>query len=471
MRKTLKSNLCIAASVLALSLGMGAPAFAQETAPTLQALQDQINTLQKQLAQLQAAQTKSAKEATAKEAKATKATVATTSNAVTVDEKGAFKLPNGTTIKLGGYVKLDVLHDLSERPALLSSADSAGSDYPIFSQIPTSADTNVYGRRKGSTRIDARQTRLVVASSTPTSYGPFETYIETDFFGNSPAYSALATNSYGLRLRRAYGTFYGFTVGQNWTTFLDVAAVPETLDITGPAGAASIRQAQIRYTYDFGNGHSLTAAIENPETDVTTTANSMASTVINHYPDVIGVWKYQSDWGHINARALVRNLAVKNNPGSAVVEDNKWGYGVAASGKWKPFLGEKEAYAKDNLLLSVGGGTGIGRYIAEAAGLAGILTASNDIDLLTTWGGYAGYQHFWTDALRSSVAYGHSQTDQNALMAAAAQKSADSVHANLIWSPIPSMDVGFEYIWGHRTVHNDAKGYMNRLQASATYRF
>ncbi|MFA5041245.1 MAG: DcaP family trimeric outer membrane transporter [Bdellovibrionales bacterium] len=465
MRKMSKSHLCIAASVLALAVGVGVPAHAQESSTALQAMQEQINTLQKQLAQIQAAQ--------AKAEKATKVAApkkAAPSNVVTVDDKGAFVLPGtGTTIKLGGFIKASVVHDLSARPTLASTQDSTTTDGTSFNTIPTSADTgNLAGRRSNTTRFTARETRLNLTTKTPTSYGPFETVIEMDFYGAGG--TATATNSYNPRLRRAYGSFYGFLVGQEWTTFADLQTKPETFDVNGPAAQPAIRQPMIRYTHDFKDGNVLAVALENPETDIGA-AGATTPTTINNYPDMILSWKYSSDWGHIAARALGRNLAIDSIPAAAKYEQNKWGYGLAASGKWKPFRAESGAFSKDNILFMVEGGRGIGRYLAEAANLAAVTDANTDMYLLNSWGGNVTYQHFWTDALRSSFVYGYAYTEQKSFMDANAQKSADSVHANLIWSPVPAFDVGLEYIWGHRVVHNNAQGYMNRLQATAIYRF
>jgi hypothetical protein len=261
-------------------------------------------------------------------------------------------------------------------------------------------------------------------------------------------------------------------IGQEWSTFVDLdqSPAPILLDFNGPAGQTAMRQAMVRYTYDLKNGNTVFAAIENPETDVDVASG--AATAINHYPDLIAGWKHKAGWGHFGLRGLVRNLAVENAPGEATTYDkNKWGYGLAASGRWYPFQNDKAAYAKDSFLFLIQGGTGIGRYIAEGISLAGATDANKDLHLLTSWGGNVGYQHFWTDGLRSTVVYGHSQTKLDSFMVAGTHESSDSVHANLIWSPVPSVDLGVEYIWGHAVDKDDAQGFMNRLQMSAAYRF
>jgi hypothetical protein len=94
--------------------------------------------------------------------------------------------------------------------------------------------------------MHAKQTRLGLFTNTTTDYGKFNTRIETDFYGSGG--NQTASNSYGLRLRRAYGELGNLLVGQEWSTFIDLASYPETIDFGGPAGSLFVRQAQIRWT-------------------------------------------------------------------------------------------------------------------------------------------------------------------------------------------------------------------------------
>jgi hypothetical protein len=42
---------------------------------------------------------------------------------------------------------------------------------------------------------------------------------------------------------------------------------------------------------------------------------------------------------------------------------------------------------------------------------------------------------------------------------------------NLIWSPVPQIDTGIEYIRESRTIENGQHGDINRAQLSARFRF
>ncbi len=52
-----------------------------------------------------------------------------------------------------------------------------------------------------------------------------------------------------------------------------------------------------------------------------------------------------------------------------------------------------------------------------------------------------------------------------------ATKSVQSVHLNVIYSPLPKVDVGVEYMRGKREVESGADGNLDRLQFMVKYSF
>ena len=50
-------------------------------------------------------------------------------------------------------------------------------------------------------------------------------------------------------------------------------------------------------------------------------------------------------------------------------------------------------------------------------------------------------------------------------------KGAQSAHLNLIYTPLPKLDLGAELIWGQRELENGDRGELNRLQTHVTYNF
>ena len=58
-----------------------------------------------------------------------------------------------------------------------------------------------------------------------------------------------------------------------------------------------------------------------------------------------------------------------------------------------------------------------------------------------------------------------------AAQSGAMNKTLKTFHANLIWNPVSSVDVGLEYMWGERTVVNNGHGTENVLISKFAFRF
>jgi len=362
---------------------------------------------------------------------------------------GYFQIPGTRTgLKLSGYVKLDAYDDIKG-----NFGDSAATN---FAAIPRDGSTEAH--RNGRVALTAQETRLKLESSTDTDQvGEVKTVVEGDFYGSGNVF----------RLRHAYVTGAGWTAGQTWTTFADLdSGSPETLEFNGPVGWTALRQAQLRYSTKAGPG-TLDLAIEAPSSDLDGT--NVKS--INRAPDLVARYSDDTSWGHYGVAALGRYLSsdagVANQRADALV------YGLLAGAKINIF-------GKDALNFQAIGGNGIVRYLEQGndVGKSAVLV-NNTIKPIEVWGGTIGYAHFWTDALRSNVAYGyeHFSTPSGGTSSIS---SLSSVHANLIWSPIEHADVGIEYIYGQleaskRTTDSNGStadhGSAHRVQTSVKYSF
>jgi hypothetical protein len=97
---------------------------------------------------------------------------------------------------------------------------------------------------------------------------------------------------------------------------------------------------------------------------------------------------------------------------------------------------------------------------------------THDIETNDQYGGFVSYQHFWLDNLRSTVIYSYAERDNDlAYVTDSVDNKYQSAYANLIWSPIPRVNVGLEYIWAYREVENGDDGDMNRVMGSFQYKF
>jgi hypothetical protein len=299
----------------------------------------------------------------------------------------------------------------------------------------------------------------------------------------------------------------GFLAGQANSNFSDPDANPETLDFGGPVGEAGVvRIPQIRYTYAGPWGSAWSASLETPQTDVWTPAGLIhsddnlgqnavtmggtnctvngtnsavpctlgANPTKSSAPDITFASYWSQPWGHVDFRAVGRFLRLNDG---RFVDEKFFGYGGGISGDVKPgWLG----WSKDDFQWQFTVGTGIGRYINDSsnAGLAtnflnttvcgtptpgcsGLQAGSNILAKpINAFGGTVGYQHWWLPNLRSNVAYGIDLYDISSQLigpvaSANANKQVQTVHVNLIWSPVAFIDTGIEYTWGQRkTVAN-----------------
>lgn len=454
MRQLNAKHLILAGCLTcSLALVAGAP---QAKADELSDLKAQIQALTNKVEALQAQQKAQATQMAQQEKAAAPA------NAVTAGSvPGSFKLPGtDTSIKIGGYVKVDGLYHVK-----------GYGNQDFLDTTSTPLDGTAAASKKGNTKLDAKQTRLNVETDTPTGWGNLKTYVEFDFYGSGG--NEQNSNSYGPRLRHAYGELGPFLAGQTDSLFRDTAAEPETLDFGEDSGLNQIRQAQFRYTYQAGNGVSAAVSVENPETEYSTLAGKFrtdtgGTLAFDHLPDLVGALKVKQSWGHLALRGVARQLSLNNGTTTKI---HKGAYGIGVSGNLMTF-------GKDNLLGEFNYGDGIGRYIVDAGGQAAAYNAAtNSLETQTAWGAAIGYQHWWMNNLRSNISGGYTHIDNNSTVfagcsnATCPNKQIETFHINTIWSPIKNFETGIEYIYARRKVENGAKGKEDTIQVSAKYKF
>ena len=97
---------------------------------------------------------------------------------------GTFVIPGiDTRVSIGGYVKGDFIYD---------AIGDIGAD-DLF--VPTTISTSGEDDRRFTAH--ARESRLAVRTTTPSSFGPIKTLFEGDFFGVGPSSGAeVQTNSF-----------------------------------------------------------------------------------------------------------------------------------------------------------------------------------------------------------------------------------------------------------------------------------
>ena len=416
---------------------------------------------------------------------------------------GSFLVPGtNTSIKIGGFAKLAYIFDASGPPqnGIGGTAPPSRADTIGYQNIPLEGQPA--HSLHGSTRFTARQSNVNFDVRTPTAWGELDTFILIDFFGReNVAISASAFANNGnpdtARLVLAYGTLGPLAGGQMLDLWFDGDSLPEVVDPTATAGVMngnSNRQPQIRYTYAGAGGLSAAVAIEQPASEGAAGIGGPFATNniggIERIPDVVARGRLDQAWGHGAVTALYRPDIRVTAPGLA--HATKQGYGIE-------FSGHLNTIGKDTLRGQAMVGRGLGHYLTDfidtgglqANTLTGTTTtgAGEAIDVPLGWGANVSYTHWWTNELRSSIDAGYAYlhvtsaftagltAGQRAAALAGLDKRHYNFDLNLIWSPVPQVDLGIEYDYGSRQTNfallggNSSKGELNRIEAMTVFKF
>jgi hypothetical protein len=422
------------------------------TAVTAPVFADEIDDLKRQVDIL----TKKIEEVEAKQKQQPTAPVP--ANVVTGgDVPGSFKLPGtDTSVKLSGQVKGDFIYDFDAPPV------AGGGDFAVIATAPL--EGTAAHDKQGEARFHAKESRINLATFTPTSWGQLNTVIEGDFFDENTdqVNTEAAANQTSFSLRHAYGELGPFLAGQTWTDFMDITAYGEKVDFTGPAGRTFIRQGQFRYTHTMPDGNLFRVALENPNGDFN---NQTDATLGDTLPDLTANYRIVGTGWHLQFNGLLRQISFEDASAGGLGDDKAIGWDAGLTGAYRL------PGSKDRFTLYTVFGDGVGRYLEGGNTLGASRDASGELDTQFGYGGFATFQHWWTDSVRSNVVGGLSLFDLNAAAPADANESLYSAYLNLIWIPVKEVDIGVEYIWGLREVKDGREGDVNRMQVGTRYRF
>ena len=271
-------GLLLAGTVFGTSILISAPAFADDAQ-----LQQQINSMQRQLQAMQAQLKETKKQASAAAQQAQQTQQAQQQQAqnipanippnlyaadVPIPTKGPPSWFDSIHVSLAGsFIAMEGA--FRER----NEASSGASD-PPFSTIPLQ-NSPLYGENE--LRFSAQQSRIAFKASgdiDPTRH--VKGYFETDFLGAGVTANSRESNSYNPRIRQAYFAYDDdnwhnhFSAGQMWSLLTQnrvgilnsTENVPLTIDAQYVAGFNWARQPAIRYVQDWGQIAWFAVAVE-----------------------------------------------------------------------------------------------------------------------------------------------------------------------------------------------------------------
>ncbi|MEH6386761.1 MAG: hypothetical protein V7772_02680 [Pseudomonas profundi] len=342
------------------------------------------------------------------------------------DGKGV-KIGN-TTVTVGGFIKAD---------AVVASGGDGSANNRTLGQAANfasyAASENADEWRFGSS---IRESRIGLGTRTADVNGhDLITYIEMDFHGSEDGANEFVSNSYNPRVRLAYAQWADWTVGQDVTTFSELAAVPEILNQGKMASFIYARQPLLRYGMDVPGGR-LFAAIENPEDG----GNDQA------YPDVVLRYQVKNDYGVFALAGMARTLEKDS------VDDRSLQGAFSLSARI-PTVG------KDNLKLQYSYGA-LGRYAGlrtfadilstdTTAPGAGGTTEYGELTPAVSYGATVAYQKHWSPKWRSNLSLSQLEmvTNTDAPELGRYFDRSTSAHLNLLYAATPSITLGLEYAY------------------------
>jgi hypothetical protein len=331
------------------------------------------------------------------------------------------------------------------------------------SKIPINCPGDAGCGKDGETIFSVRQTQVQFKGFIPTKAGELKTELSLDLFQPQSASTA-------FRLLNAWATLGNWGVGQYYTLFMNIDVFPNTIDYWGPAGMTFIRNPQIRYTMPYGKGNSLAISLESPGAAIDTGKVALADPGLDirgrtQYPDIIGRWSMERDWGQFQLAGILRNVGYEtistpdNNPSGS-----KTGMGISLNGFYS--LGK----TKDRLTGQLVYGQGIASYMNDG-GVDLAPNGSLQAETVTSLGGFLYFDHYWSEQWSSSIGGSiHRQTNTDGqLFNAFHQGTYSSV--NLLWYPAKNVIGGVELLYGKNEQKDGASGSDSRVQFSAQFRF
>ncbi len=368
---------------------------------------------------------------------------------------------NKFSFAVGGFINLRASYDFN---GTVQNTDFVTTSIPVPGTYAT----------KQQLIMDASTSRFFVAAvANSRALGEIDVYADIDFRGgvgySTGEGSYGVTNRYTPRVRRAYVSFLGLTLGRDITTFCDLNAAPTTIDFQGPNAYSFNYATLIRYTHNFCDDH-LTASIALEQPNVSATYDANFEPIPQRMPDVPMYLQYQFGRkldSHLRVAGVLRDMYAYN----ATTDENTTllGWGVQFSGRLNPvrWMG---------LCFSGTYGEGITPYIQDFTGLGLDFTPDPDnptaIQTMPMYGWQAALNFNFTDRLTATGGYSTARIQKkNGYYADDEVRKTQYMFGNLFYSVTPRFTVACEYLHGTRKNMNCLSNFANRASLMAQFTF
>ncbi len=352
---------------------------------------------------------------------------------------------------IGGFINLRASYDFK---GTMNNMDFVPYDIPM---------TSSWASRQ-RVMMDATTSRIFTKAVVNSSLlGPVVAYMDMDFRGG-------VSQSYQPRLRSAYVSLKGFTLGRDVTTFCDLMSCPTTVDFEGPNAYTFEFSTLLRYEGEFMDKHfRYGVAAEIPV--VSGTYGEHFAPIAQRVPDFPMYLQYA--WGkgresHFRLSAVLRTLYMHDNAKDKNI--SLLGWGIQASGRIK-------CCSFFNLYYNGVYGKGITRYIQDLTG-SGLDFTPNPTDAYSLqstpmWGVQAsGEMNIIPNVLSATGGYSVVKIQhRNGYYAQEQYKRGTYIFGNVFYNLTRNMRLAVEYLHGSRKDVSGQKATANRVSIMAQYNF
>ena len=333
---------------------------------------------------------------------------------------------------------------------------------------------------------------------------PIDGYVDLQVvgFGNTKnevtGYLKIGTNGVNtnLTLQRAYVTWRGLTAGLKLTLFQDdYACQPPTIDPEGPSGCISAATYEVSYKSKSYNGFRFAAGLDVPSYNSSngyyrgpdyytgkdkegkpiqvTNGEKVSATNYDQYIPDVPLWvEYSfSQWNRIRLSGIVRNFLYRD-----LVNDKSrdaLGWGVMLSGNIQPAK-------KWIIYYQFAYGEGIGAYLQDIAGhpysFVPDAKAPGKMKASPMLGANLGVSFNPTSKLQFNAMFSESRIFDVRDYANAQSESLNYKYAlygavNCFYNINSFLQLGVEYLYGHRQTWNIHGADDHRIQTQLSFTF
>ena len=282
--------------------------------------------------------------------------------------------------------------------------------------------------------------------------------LEADFWTNN------GKGDGGLRIRHAHLKYYNWTFGQAWSLMSTPEISTEAVDYSLFLGGSVLRTPQVSYAFKLDPENTWNVGLEYMAGGDRSSA----------FPALTTKYVHQSGPLHLLAQGFVNQKQAQIATGD--IEKVGWGVGVGGryrlddqnsiQGNYFHMVGDQRIAAFLTQGSTTDGATWGGDYSVNAANNELLLNEFNSINI--------GFTHKFTPKLRSSINASIVDFDDSSDYARAnpeTNKRLTDYVANVIYSPVPKINLGAEYHHGKRETFDNKEADISRINLSANYSF